>query len=87
VVEDGPACHPAIVKATTAHVHAELTKAQRDKKNQNETLADLMHVISFLERAILHLDHTKIGTDIMELLAVLFQWMDLQRRTLSPWRK
>jgi hypothetical protein len=73
VVEDGPACHPAIVKATTAHVHAELTKAQRDKKNQNETLADLMHVISFLERAIVHLDYAKIGTDIMELLAILFQ--------------
>jgi hypothetical protein len=51
---------------------AELTKAQRDEGDQTRRL-DLMHVISFLERAILHLDHTKIGTDIMELLAVLFQ--------------
>jgi hypothetical protein len=72
-VEDGSACHPAIVRSTTAHVHTEFTKAQREKKNQNETLTDLLHLISFLERAIVNLDHAKIGTDIMELLATLFQ--------------
>jgi hypothetical protein len=85
VVEDGLHAIPQSLR-TTAHTHAELTKAQRDKKNQNETPVDLMHVISFLERAILHLDHTKIGTDIMELLAVLSR-DGSSAADLSPWRK
>jgi hypothetical protein len=78
VVEDG--LHvPQSLKDHCAY-HAELTKAQRDKKSvQNETPVDLMHVISFLNEPFCILDHTKIGTDIMELLAVLFRGMDLQR--------
>jgi hypothetical protein len=71
-MEDGYACHPAIARSTTAHVHSELSKAQRDKKNQNETLGELLHLLSFLERAIVYLDFAKVGTDIMELLAALF---------------
>jgi len=66
-------CHPVITRTATAYVHAELSKAQRNKKSQNETLGDLLHLLSFLERSILHLDYAKLGTDIMQLLAVLFQ--------------
>jgi hypothetical protein len=84
VVEDG--LHvPQSLKDHCAY-HAELTKAQRDKKNQNETPVDLMHVISFLNEPFCISTTPKSELILWSYLRFCFR-DGSSAADLSPWRK
>jgi hypothetical protein len=61
-------CHPVIIKTMSQYVHEQLSKAPNNSEKRD---GDLLHLLSFLERAILYLNHSKLGADCMELLTTL----------------
>ena len=65
----GQQCHPAIQLNLTAFACKQLERA-RHGKGENTSL---LHLLSFLERAIITLDLGKIGGELMELLMVMMQ--------------
>jgi hypothetical protein len=62
--------HPAVVKSINEYIQNELVKASG---KESESLQDLLHLLSFLERSILRLNFVKLGSDIMEFLAATLQ--------------
>lgn len=62
-------CHPVIIKTMTTFIHTELKKVKKNPTNQ--ALFDLVQVLPFVERSILHLDYSLLCKSIMELLTVL----------------
>lgn len=69
--EMGFGCHSVITKTITSYVDSNLVTA---KKSPNvDHFNRLLHLVPFVERSILFLNFTKLGTDIMELLIVLMQ--------------
>lgn len=65
-------CHPAIKRAVNRFAHSQLSSARRrhSKDGTCEQLGDCLHLLGFLEQAILDLDYIKLGGAIMELFAV-----------------
>ena len=69
--EMGLECHPVIAKTITSYVHNNLAKV---KKSQDvESFNKLLRLFPFLERSVLFLNYSKLGTDIMELLTTLMK--------------
>ena len=62
-------CHPAIQQSLTAFACQQLERA-RHGKGENTSL---LHLLGFLERAIVSLEFAKIGEELMELLIVMMQ--------------
>lgn len=62
--------HPEVVKSINTYLHNELVKASGKKP---ESLQDLLHLLPFIERSILHLNFVKLGSDIMVFIAALLQ--------------
>lgn len=60
-------CNPTIIKAMSALSHNKLRAALK-KAKKGESLANLLHLLAFLEKAIHKLDIKTLGTDVMELL-------------------
>jgi ribosomal RNA-processing protein 12 len=71
MVEEPMQCHPSIRRAATSYSHALLAAAKREK--HNESLGDVLHLLGFLEQGVLFLDYSKLGDDLMQLLAKLIQ--------------
>ena len=63
-----PNCHAVLRQSMNSYVHSHLQTA---KKGQSD--GDILHLLGFLERAIVHLDVERIGGDVMEFLIDLMQ--------------
>ena len=62
-------CHPAVIQSVESYAHLRLEKARKDANAEN---VHLLHLLSFLERAIVHVD-SKMGASVTELLMAMLQ--------------
>lgn len=75
-------CHPSIPKVVTNYAHAELLIAKKQSgegespTSTTQSLNEVLHLLGFLEQSVLLLDDTKLGDDMMELLAKLIRVED-----------
>lgn len=72
VVMDDPSCHAAVLKGSTAYLHAHLESVRQDPLKESKNM-ELLHLLGFLQRSILYMDATKLGSDLMEMIVKLLQ--------------
>jgi hypothetical protein len=72
VVMEQPSCHAAVLKGSTAYLHAHLESVRQDPLKESNNM-ELLHLLGFLQRSILYMDATKLGSDLMEMIVKLLQ--------------